>query len=177
MLPPRAYREAKLSLTEDGALGKDGEEEDGEGEEDEDEDEAEQEAVLDGKNDESYQRVRTLLEALLESGKRALESKPQDFVEHTGGTKVLSEEEARKWRRDDSDARSFVESEDVDKDDSSVYLAADGPRRSVTPSQVAIPDGEFDSEDEGEKSSVVDDTDGYMRTRLPPITVTPSTSP
>ena len=30
MLPPRAYREAKLSLTEDGALGKDGEEEDGE---------------------------------------------------------------------------------------------------------------------------------------------------
>ncbi|KAI0094427.1 hypothetical protein BDY19DRAFT_988273 [Irpex rosettiformis] len=175
ILPPRAYREAKSSLAEDGTLAEDEEEEEEEVEDEEEE--AEQQAVVDGKNDESYLRVRTLLEALIESGKRALESKPQDFVgTGTGGTKVLSEEEVRKWRSDDTDTRSVVELDDKD-DSSTVYLTADGARRSVTPSQIAIPDDEVNSENETEQSLDIDDTYDIRRTQLPPITVTPSTSP
>ncbi|KAI0348265.1 hypothetical protein BDW22DRAFT_1436298 [Trametopsis cervina] len=175
VLPPRAYRAAKSSLTETGALVQDEELEDDE--EDEEVDEVEEKEVLQGKNDESYRRVMTLLEALLESGRRALESKPEDFTgTGTGGAKVLSEEEARPWRGDDVDNLSLMES---DRDDVSVYLAAGGPEdvRPISPSRIAIPDDDVDSEVEDETSLFVSEEDEFRRSSLPPITVTPSPSP
>jgi hypothetical protein len=174
VLPPRAYRAAQTSLVDDGSLTRDNDQEE---DVEEDDDDEEQQAVLDGKTDESYRRVKTLLEGLLESGRQALESKPRDFVgTGTAATKVLSEEEARKWRRDDADSRSVIDTED--RDNASVYLSADGIHRPLTPSQVAIPDDELNSEDdESEVSSHNEDMDEYRGSPLPPITVTPSPSP
>ena len=148
-------------MAEDGTLKEEEEEE-------EHEDDPEDEAVLDGTTDDSYRRVKSLIESLIESGKQALESKPEDFIgTASGGLKVLSEEEARTWRGEELDARSLLE----DTDSASQY---DDPSRPLTPSRIAIPD-EFTSEDEVEASLIIDsDESASLTSPLPPITVTPS---
>lgn len=174
VLPPSVYYAAKSSMAEDGTLPDDDKTE----EDDEDEEEVDQ-AVLEGKTDESYRRVKGILEGLLESGRRALESKPEDFAgSGKGGAKVLSEEEARTWRGDDIDSRSILER--LHADDASFtshFTPSDASSRPLTPSRVAIPDGDFGSEDEVEASLIIDpeDVEG-RRSTLPPITVTPSPS-
>jgi len=50
------------------------------------------------KDDDVFMRVCGLLEGMLESGRRALETKVEDFVEKKGGARVLHEVEARSWR-------------------------------------------------------------------------------
>ncbi|KAJ3535567.1 hypothetical protein NM688_g6960 [Phlebia brevispora] len=170
VLPPRAYHAAKSSMTEDGIL-KDEEEE--EEEEEEGEDDAEDDTVLD-KTDESYRRVKSLLENLLETGRRALASKPADFVgSGSHGAKVLSEEEARTWRGDDiaeAETRSILE------DDASSFMSQsagdDDPSRPLTPLRPT-----FTSEEEVETSLMLSSDADESASALPPITVTPSPSP
>ena len=50
------------------------------------------------KEEETFDRIRIMLENLLESGRRALESSIADHADLHTGTKVLHETEARTWR-------------------------------------------------------------------------------
>ncbi|OBZ80011.1 hypothetical protein A0H81_01571 [Grifola frondosa] len=98
--------------------------------EDEDEEEDEEDAeAIEGKDDETYWRVKVMVEGLLDTCRRALESKPEDFTEGgKSGAKVLSAEEkvARRGRE--------------------VELATDDTSRIAVPNS----DDGLDSEDEVE---------------------------
>ena len=110
-----------------------------------------------------------MLEALIDSGRKALETKPEDFRESgVGITKVLSEEEARTWRGEEV---SFAERDYTDDG-----TTDDDPSRPRTPSRIAIPSDDVSSEDEVERSLMVDE-DALSASGVPPITVTPSPSP
>ncbi|KAH8120053.1 hypothetical protein DFH11DRAFT_1558037 [Phellopilus nigrolimitatus] len=94
VLPPHAYHELKSSNgVED--FRNDDEEED---EEENSEANASAEAIQIGKDDELFNRVRGMIDSLLESGRQAIESKVEDFAPPRGAAKVLHEEEARSWR-------------------------------------------------------------------------------
>ncbi|KAH8102398.1 hypothetical protein BXZ70DRAFT_928414 [Cristinia sonorae] len=175
ILPPRAYRAVKSS---DSAFARDDDEDDDD--DDDDENEEEQQAVVEGKTDATYRRVRGLLESLLEEGRRALETKPEDLAPGgKGGAKVLSEEEARTWRGDDMDSHSVMPKEDGDslglRKEEQERLETERP---LTPSRVAIPDDDDgldypDTEDEA-NTSLVDPQDISIAVPAPNITVTPS---
>ncbi|KAH9982623.1 hypothetical protein BGW80DRAFT_37559 [Lactifluus volemus] len=93
MLPPRAFRALKSSL---------GPEDVADDEDMDDDDDAE-----DGdERDEVYDRIKGILDNLLETGRRALRAEPGDFEKQGGGVKVLSAEEVRSWRGDIGDDRS-----------------------------------------------------------------------
>lgn len=65
---------------------------------------------MEGKTDEAYRRVKSLLDGLLEQGRKALETKPEDLVGKGNLTKVLSEEEQRVWLGDgDADTLSALD--------------------------------------------------------------------
>ena len=89
MLPPRAYRAMKSSTDRDDTTDE---------EENADDEEEEEESSKDG--DRVYQRIKIILEGLLESGRRALETTAADFSQGAKGVvaKVLSAEEVRTWR-------------------------------------------------------------------------------
>ncbi|KAF8910126.1 hypothetical protein CPB84DRAFT_1358042 [Gymnopilus junonius] len=91
ILPPRAYRAVKSSLdpseiNDDEEDVSDDNEEDGEGTEA-------------GEGDETYKRVKVILESLLKTGQAALETQAKDFREKSGrgAAKVLSPEEVKDW--------------------------------------------------------------------------------
>ncbi|KAI4528884.1 hypothetical protein K525DRAFT_262916 [Schizophyllum commune Loenen D] len=136
ILPPRAYR----AVSKDEAADEKEEEEE---EDDEEEEELEEEA----NKDEAFMRLRAAIDGLIDSGKRALESKPE--VEHKT-TKVLSAEEVQSWRvahgdedgpgPDDSFADdSFSVANESLANDSITTMSEDeveamtAPSRSVTP--------------------------------------------
>ena len=173
VLPPSAFKAVKSSITEDERTV---EEEPAENEEEEEEDEEEQ-AVVEGKTDETYRRVRSLIERLIDQGKRALETKPEDLVESTkGGTKVLHEVEARTWRGEDNDSQSLLSRDDDDSRSTHLDAGRSAPRRSVSPSRIAVPDDDdgLGSEDEVETSLLDPDLDDIPSAPIPPITVTHS---
>ncbi|CCM04460.1 uncharacterized protein FIBRA_06640 [Fibroporia radiculosa] len=162
ILPPPAYRAVKSSLPHDDLAEDD--------DVVEDEDVEEEQAILEGKDDEPYRRVKIMVEGLLESCQRALESKPEDFAECSkGGAKVLTEEEVRTWRGDNVDVSSgsFVE---VDPD--GLPQAGPSENPSDLSSTVADYHDDLGSEDDVE-ISLPNDNDVSSPT-LPPITVTPS---
>lgn len=102
ILPPKTYR-----LITSGQAGNtpldDDDDDDDEGDVDEDEDE-DDDTNVDKINDEGFKRCRNLLEALLEDGKRALATKPEDFEVTSGSAaKVLHAEEL--WSEADPDER------------------------------------------------------------------------
>ncbi|KZT73335.1 hypothetical protein DAEQUDRAFT_721936 [Daedalea quercina L-15889] len=171
ILPPPAYRAVKSSLPHDDTA----EEEEEEEEEEEGEDEEEERAILEGKDDEPYRRVKLMMETLLETCQRALQTKPEDFVENTrGGAKVLSAEEVRSWRGDDTlddiDPDTSL-TEDRDDESTQMEMSGDGAvalLNAMRQGAETRPDGE----DEVEASLLISD-DGDSST-VPPITVTPS---
>ena len=125
--------------------------------------------------------MKGLLETLLEEGRRALETTPEDFAPGgKGGAKVLSEEEARTWRGDDIDSRSIISRDDGEA--LGLKISEEGERRKsverpLTPSRVAVPDSDDglaypESEDEVEASLL--DIDDIPHAAVPPnITVSP----
>ena len=99
MLPPRAFRAIKSSLgPEDIADDEDIDDEDDDDEEDTD------------VHDETYRRIKGILEGLLDTGRRALRAEPRDFEKQGSGVKVLSAEEVRFWRGDMADDKSSIHS-------------------------------------------------------------------
>lgn len=84
-----------------------------------------------GADDATYMRVRALLDGLLESGRQALESAPEDFEPPTKGTKVtrvLHEVEARTWRNEayDNGAETRIDNKDRDGVESSGQSSDEG---------------------------------------------------
>ena len=118
-LPPRVYRELKASNdVEEGDK-----EEDDIDEQEQDVDEETRmkaEAISLGKDDELFDRVRLMIDGLLETGRKALALKIEDIAPPKGTAKVLHEVEARTWR-DGADSGTLTPAEqgvpDVSLDD------------------------------------------------------------
>lgn len=136
ILPPRTYRAVKSSLDHDDIADED------DGEDDEDDDDVEETEGV----DEVFVRLKAMLENLVESAKRALETKVADLGGVGCAAKVLSAEEARSWHR------------------SSLGDDEPEPSQPPSPSRIAVPDSDDDTP--------LDDDD--MISSSPPIFVTPS---
>lgn len=150
ILPPPAYKAVKSALEEERNR--------------EDEDEDDEDGDVNAGADETFQRVSGLIDSLIESGKRALETRLED-VRASLATKVLDADELRSWRG--SGQRTSMRNSYMDKQD-----ADDETIRShLSPALVAMPDG-------GSTSSV--ESDGKLASgsrgssALPPITITHS---
>ena len=150
ILPPQTFMALKsASSGDDGDVDQDGDDDDSED--------------IEGAEDEGFQRVRCLLDALIQSGKRALESTSEDFRE--GPAKVLNADELRYWR--DSGPHTASTSDQANNHDE------DGDDRTtrgwLSPAHVAAPDSDSES---------FHNTDGYSPgptlSLPPPITITPS---
>lgn len=134
ILPPRTYRAVKSSLDDD-------DEDDGEDDDDIEETEETEDA------DEVFDRLKAMLENLVESAKRALETKVEDLGGVGSAAKVLSAEEARSWHRNS--------------------LGDDESNQQLSPSRIAVPDSDDDTP--------LDDDDMISSSpHTPPIFVTPS---
>ncbi len=160
MLPPRAYRALKSSLSpEDMADDEDINEDGDDGDDSDDE------------HDETYKRIKGILEDLLENGRRALRAEPRDFQNQSYGVRVLSAEEVRSWRNNMGDDVSSIHSAPTDAETDDEHLTQRNP---TTFSQVAASedDSEKDpSRNDGEEA-VVMGGDEQNAMSLPPITVT-----
>ena len=86
VLPPKAYLAAQ---SEEG-------EEEADDEDDDDDDGSDLGKACE--EDASFVRVKTMLDMLLQEGKKALETRTEDYIPANGGARVLHEEEARTWR-------------------------------------------------------------------------------
>lgn len=134
ILPPRTYRAVKSSLDDE-------DEDDGEDDDDIEETEETEDA------DEVFVRLKAMLENLVESAKRALETKVEDLGGVGSAAKVLSAEEARSWHRNS--------------------LGDDESNQQLSPSRIAVPDSDDDTP--------LDDDDMISSSpHTPPIFVTPS---
>ncbi|KAJ6575418.1 hypothetical protein B0H19DRAFT_642053 [Mycena capillaripes] len=136
ILPPRAFRAVKSSLDHDDTA--DEEEED----DPEEEEEAEEAEKAREAHDVTYRRIKVILEGLLETGRRALETTPQDFPEPVKVTKVLS-------------AYEVPHLSDDDEPEPPAATAA------ASPSHVAVPDSDDPgmwSEDEVEAMTLPRDS-------------------
>ncbi|KAG6813219.1 hypothetical protein H0H92_013106 [Tricholoma furcatifolium] len=127
ILPPRAYRAVQETDPTDP-------------DPDDDDDDASSDDEDDGPEDETYLRVRAILDTLLESGRRALETNPADFAS-AAPTKVLNPDEVRSWRDADPDDPSELPPADADEsfdfdseDEVQMTLTASSVRASITPS-------------------------------------------
>ncbi|KAF5323388.1 hypothetical protein D9611_005602 [Ephemerocybe angulata] len=150
ILPPSTFRAVKSSM---------GPEEDEVGEDEDDDSEVEDAA--EGNGDEIYKRVKLMLEGLISSGKKALETKIEDFPEGAKGVaKVLTAEEVQSWHRsnvDDIDGYSDGDSMSVSQADISITSSIDGDDD----------DDDGDDEDEGNASFLSQDT--FFKPSGPPI--------
>lgn len=89
ILPPGAFRAVKSSLNPA---------ENGDDEEDVDDNSEAEEDVVEGNGDDTYKRIKLMVDNLLQTGRRALETQIKDFPEGgKGGARVLSPEELRDW--------------------------------------------------------------------------------
>ncbi|KAK7063973.1 hypothetical protein R3P38DRAFT_3301604 [Favolaschia claudopus] len=139
ILPPRKFREVK-SVEDDVA-----EDEDDDEEEEEEPEEAEKAEKAREEHDVTYRRIKVILDDLLESGRRALETTPLDFPEPVKITKVLS---AYEMHADD-------------ENDDEENRKAEGAKAPPSPSHVAVPDSDdpgVSSEDEVEAMTLPRDS-------------------
>ncbi|KIJ66223.1 hypothetical protein HYDPIDRAFT_38600 [Hydnomerulius pinastri MD-312] len=151
ILPPQTYKAVKATVSDDG------------GDDDEDEDDSEE--AEEGTADDTFQRVRGLIDGLIESGKRALERQPEDFRESLAA-KVLNADEIRFWR--DSGQRAAMGEAHLDKqdaDDETIHSR-------LSPAFVAMPDSDAYSLAGSERDLASDAAS--RASPLPPITITHS---
>ena len=151
ILPPRTYRAVKSTMED-------------ERDRDEDEDEDDDDSDVEEGEDETFQRIRGLIDSLIESGKRALETQPED-LRASSGTKVLNADELRSWR--DSGERTLTRNNYTDKqdaDDKTIQVL-------LSPAHVAMPDNDGSSS-AGSDGELASDSQGSSA--LPPITITHS---
>jgi hypothetical protein len=151
ILPPRTYQAVKSSADHDDTTDEDDAAEDDKGDED---------SLKDG--DQVYKRIKVILEGLLESGRRALETTTADFSTGAKGVaKVLNAEEVRTWR--DSSGSTPDHGAQVEQGDmNNVHQ------------RVVIPDNEnLDSEEEVEALMRPRDLSSQSPT-TPPILITES---
>ena len=154
MLPPSAYRAVKSSLEPA---------ENGDDEEDID-DNSETEDLVEGSGDDTYKRIKLIVDNLLQTGRRALVTQVKDFPEGgKGGAKVLSPEELRDWH-------GLIEHDDPTQE-------VDGDERrpnSVLPeAELSFDDDTITSEDEVE-AMTLPNTPPQQSPTPPPILITQS---
>lgn len=85
-----------------------------------------------GKDDEPFNRVRLIIEGLLESGRNALNVKAEDFGPTKGGAKVLHESEARNWRYSSHNLTLPESREDTASFDGTYFTADSGDEAEST---------------------------------------------
>lgn len=155
ILPPRTYEAVKSSFPNDG-----------DDDPDDDDDDSED---IEGLEDASFERVKHLVDTLIQSGKRALESKPEEF--RNNSAKVLNADEVRSWR----DSERFIASITTTSDD--IHEDRDGQttRSRSSPALVTAPgsDCEYSLESVDVDGCSLHPMSNTM-SPLPPITITPS---
>jgi hypothetical protein len=162
MLPPRAYRNIKSSLSpEDRADDEDIDDDSNNGDDD-----------GDHEHDETYKRIKGILEDLLESGHRALRAEPRDFDRQCSGVKVLSAEEVRSWRNNMGDDISSTHSAPTETDTDDEHPPQRNPPTASQAAAVSEGDGEKASNRHGDEEAIVMGSDEQNAMNLPPITVT-----
>ncbi|KAG6380936.1 hypothetical protein JVT61DRAFT_5329 [Boletus reticuloceps] len=149
VLPPPTFKAVKSALDDD------------DDDDDNDNDNGDNDSDVEEGEDETFQRIRGLIDNLIESGKRALETRPEDFRANLA-TKVLNADELRSWR--DFGHHTSIRNSFMDKQD------ADDVHSRLSPVLVAIPDSGCTSlmESDGELAS------DSRSSSLPPITITHS---
>lgn len=110
-LPPPAYRALKSSMGPE-EIGDDEEDIDS-ATEDSDSDSGEIGGAGGGKTDETYTRIKVLINNLLDSGRKALEETKEDYMHAKGIAKVLTAEEVESWR---GSTRGGGDIDDIDDD-------------------------------------------------------------
>ena len=115
---------------------------------------------MEGNGDEMYKRIKLIVDTLLQTGRKALETQVKDFPEGgKGGAKVLSPEELRDWH-------GLIEQDDSIQE-------ADGDER--RPNNM-LPEAElsFDETSEDEVEAMTLPNTSPQQTP-PPILITEST--
>lgn len=160
MLPPRAYRTLKSSLRP----------EDMADDEDIDDDSNNDDEDGGDEHDETYKRIKGILEDLLETGRRALRAEPRD---QSSGMKVLSAEEVRSWRNDNmGDDISSTHSAPTDADTDDEHLPQRNPSTGSQAAAVPEDDSEKAPSRHDDEEAIVMGRDDQNAMSLPPITVT-----
>lgn len=162
MLPPRAYRTLKSSLSP----------EDMADDEDIDDDSNNDSDVGDDEHDGTYKRIKGILEDLLETGRRALRAEPRDFEKQCSGVKVLSAEEVRSWRNNMGDDISSTHSAPTDGDTDDEHLPQRNPPTASQSAAVSEDDSEKAPSRYHDEEAIVMGGDEQNAMSLPPITVT-----
>ena len=157
MLPPRTFRAIKSSLGPEDIADDEDIEEDGDNDEDDDE------------HDETYVRIKGILEDLLETGRRALRTEPRDFDKQGSGVKVLSAEEVRSWRGNMGDDISSIHSAATDAETDEEHPQRNHPSLSQAP---VLEDRETAPSRHDDEEAAVMSGDEHNAVSLPPITVT-----
>ena len=155
ILPPGTFRAIKSSLEPD---------------DDEDvDDNSETEDVVEGSGDDMYKRIKLIVDGLLQTGRKALESQVKDFSEGgKGGAKVLSPEELRDWHSsNEHDDHNLLPTQQVDGDEGR-------PNNLLPKAELSFDDDTLTSEDEVE-AMTFPNTSPPQSPSLPPILITQST--
>lgn len=151
ILPPRTYKAVESALEVE--------------REREDEDEDNEDSDVEEGVDETFQRVRGLIDSLIESGKRALETRPEDFRASLA-TKVLNSDELRSWR--DSGQRTSIRNNFMDTQDADDKTI----RGLLSPALIAMPGSDRTSSVESDGQLALDP---QRSSALPPtLTITHS---
>jgi hypothetical protein len=165
MLPPRAFRAIKSSLGPENIADDEDINDEDEGDDDDDEEDADE-------HDETYCRIKGILEGLLETGRRALRAESRDFEKQGSGVKVLSAEEVRFWRGDMGDDRdkSSIHSAPTEAETDEETHLQQNPQ--MFSRDVVSGDSEMGPRIDDEKRTMVIGGDEHNARNLPPITVT-----
>jgi len=126
----------------------------------------------DDEHDETYRRIKGILEDLLDTGRRALRAEPRDFEQQSSGVKVLSAEEVRSWRSNMGDDISSTYSAPTDADTDDEHLPQRNPRTASQAPAVSEDDSEKVPSRYDDEEAIVMGGVQQNAMSLPPITVT-----
>lgn len=125
---------------------------------------------MEGSGDVIYKRIKLILDSLLQTGRRALETQVKDFPQGgKGGAKVLSPEELRDWHgSNEHDDHELLSTLQVDGNEQR-------PNNNMPPeAELSFDDDMLMSEDDVE-AATLPNTSPPPSPALPPILITQST--
>lgn len=124
---------------------------------------------MEGSGDAIYKRIKLILDSLLQTGRRALETQVKDFSQGgKGGAKVLSPEELRDWHgSNEHDGHELLSTLEVDGNEQR-------PDNMLPQTELSFDDDMLMSEDDVEVTTLPN-TSPPPSPALPPIFITQST--
>lgn len=112
------------------------------------------------KQDAAYRRIKLMLDGLLGSGQKALETTPADFADSSRkGTKVLTADEIERWQEGREPGDVSIQVSDIGEDDGEADMSIDDSR---TPDRRASL-----SDDEDEVEGLVRASSSSLSARSP----------